>query len=680
MSTIDDHAPGSTPSTLDSTPLLPLVGREEEFANVDNLLRSLSEGKGKGLAIRAESGFGKSRLAQELARHARNLGIRVAVAPCRGSIYRPFQPLVELVRELFKIDDAIPVAEQRLRIARTLNELSLDDLNKTFLELLRIGPGDEIVGTGSLGPSTLDDEMLIQTAIRPAATPARPPEQDDLTGEHTLFDLSEDIQLSTALNRVLKAFGQKDQAVFLVFDDLDQANARARLVAQHLLVEAGEMPVLILATYTTGKSELLDTVFDGAIHDLSRLSHKETLEFITSAFENPAADLPERVWAATEGHPLYTSLMVQYLRESGYEGRELPSMNGVIVKRAGILVEKQRKYLVSAAILGDGFRAGALRVLSEQTGTGALFDTLQSLEQAGWLIRTGTGRRAIHFFANQQTREILYGTIPDNLKINMHGLAGDYYATPTAGRRVRVEQAIYHYLRAEKIDRALAAIDMALLLARRESDNKQIEALCRRAIELAAKDPRLNNKQAEYAEMLGDYYATDADYVRAMEAYSDLSPTVSPISLLVKLGLVLLAVEPNHAINVLTQVVPVIPQDSPKDAHWRVQAGLVWALALSGRTYEAIRYCRDALGLLSSTAGLGAPRTLLRAVLGMVLFYQGDHTEAYPHLESARAGWGARGYEEGMLLVNQVLIDTPKSDVTRTWLRMLLRPLLEPKR
>jgi hypothetical protein len=126
--------------------------------------------------------------------------------------------------------------------------------------------------------------------------------------------------------------------------------------------------------------------------------------------------------------------------------------------------------------------------------------------------------------------------------------------------------------------------------------------------------------------------------------------------------------------------VPVIPQDAPKDAHWRVQAGLVWALALSGRTYEAIRYCRDALGLLSSTAGLGAPRTLLRAVLGMVLFYQGDHTEAYPHLESARAGWGARGYEEGMLLVNQVLIDTPKSDVTRTWLRMLLRPLLETKR
>ena len=35
-----------------------------------------------------------------------------------------------------------------------------------------------------------------------------------------------------------------------------------------------------------------------------------------------------------------------------------------------------------------------------------------------------------------------------------------------------------------------------------------------------------------------------------------------------------LAVEPTHAINVLTQVVPVIPQDAPNDAHWRVATAI----------------------------------------------------------------------------------------------------------
>jgi hypothetical protein len=60
----------------------------------------------------------------------------------------------------------------------------------------------------------------------------------------------------------------------------------------------------------------------------------------------------------------------------------------------------------------------------------------------------------------------------------------------------------------------------------------------------------------------------------------------------------------------------------------------------------------------------------------MVLYYQGDQAAASTHLESARAGWGARGEEEGVMLINQVLIAMPRKEVTRSWLRMVMQPLL----
>jgi hypothetical protein len=67
----------------------------------------------------------------------------------------------------------------------------------------------------------------------------------------------------------------------------------------------------------------------------------------------------------------------------------------------------------------------------------------------------------------------------------------------------------------------------------------------------------------------------------------------------------------------------------------------------------------------------------MRGVLGMVLFYDGDQEEAYPHLESARAGWGARGDQDGVVLLNQVMIGMPKTDITQAWLRLILTPLLK---
>jgi hypothetical protein len=60
----------------------------------------------------------------------------------------------------------------------------------------------------------------------------------------------------------------------------------------------------------------------------------------------------------------------------------------------------------------------------------------------------------------------------------------------------------------------------------------------------------------------------------------------------------------------------------------------------------------------------------------MVLFYSGEKDEAHPHLESARAGWGARDDKDGVMLMNKVLIEMPRQEITRNWLHLAMEPLL----
>lgn len=224
---------------------------------------------------------------------------------------------------------------------------------------------------------------------------------------------------------------------------------------------------------------------------------------------------------------------------------------------------------------------------------------------------------------------------------------------------------------------ALRAIAAELEEARASGDRKRLIALYRRGAQIARRDPSLVDLQARMACALGDLCAKMGDYRAAAEAYAKLGPRPTPFPLLIRLGLTLLAFDPSQAGHVLSIALRALPADDTGDLRTHLEAGLIWALALDGSIYEAVRLSRDVLSRLGSSAGGGPARTLARGTLGMVLFYHGEQGEAYPHLESARAGWGARGVEEGVLLMNHVLIGVPREEATLAWLPLVLRPLLD---
>ncbi|MFN0300659.1 MAG: AAA family ATPase, partial [Burkholderiales bacterium] len=94
------------PSALSTTPALtdlgrlPFVGRDTQFGQLLGLIANLSTGNGYVALIEGEPGIGKSRLIDEVTRHAESLGMPTLVASCyeieQGM---PYQPVIELVTQ-----------------------------------------------------------------------------------------------------------------------------------------------------------------------------------------------------------------------------------------------------------------------------------------------------------------------------------------------------------------------------------------------------------------------------------------------------------------------------------------------------------------------------------------------------------------------------------------------------
>ncbi len=673
----DEHIPGAGAKEVLSRPpasCVPLVGREGVLKTLHARLEQASHGWGGRVAIRATSGLGKTRLAEELGAAAASEGFRVTHLMCRGSALRPYQPMADLVRALLEIDPHLQDEAQRLALSRSLAALGVPDFETSFARLLRIE------GSGSA------------SAVPPLFPPS-PDSRDELDADATLHDLTLHTDLGELLRLTLQASAAYAGRLLLILDDLGEAPPITTSALLRLLEGLEHSPVLVLATFLPdAPRELQENFGDGGML-LAPLSREETLE-LASAFLHLTwitKELADVFWEHAAGNPLLVRLLAEYLyehkritvrRQDGLgdlagEGA-IPALAEIIVERAARLPTEPLMTLLNAVILGDGFRVGALGALHDGRHEADLIADLDLLVQAGLLEQTGSGRRAIFRFPHALIRDTLYNSAPPDRRAYLHKRAGDYYALPTAGRRLRLESAVYHYLQAGKPDRAMAMIEAGLQMAHKSANQAEVIALYRAGLKIASRLPEMAIRQTELAEELGDLFVAAGDYRQAAAAYRQADLEASSVEQRGKLGLSLLSVNPLQATSLLARLVDEIPPDYPNDLRWRLEAGLAWGLALAGRTYEALRHSRDSLGTLSSTSGFGSARTLMRGTLGMALYYHGDHAEAAPHLESARAGYSARGDEKGVMFINQILIGMPREEVTQAWLDLVLRPLVRP--
>ena len=148
--------------------LAPLVGRTDQLAALELELANTVKGDGRVIGVVGEAGIGKSRLCFEFTEDCRRQGIRVyegrVLAHGRAT---PFQPVLELLRDIFGIRVKDPVEVSRRRVIDRFAPIAASD-QQLLLLLEFLGLADPLRPAPKLDPRALKVQLLdlVRTLVR----------------------------------------------------------------------------------------------------------------------------------------------------------------------------------------------------------------------------------------------------------------------------------------------------------------------------------------------------------------------------------------------------------------------------------------------------------------------------------------------------------------------------------
>ncbi len=296
------------------------VGRDRELDQLAEAWIAARAGRAHLVLLSGEAGIGKSRLAVELGRRVRAEGHVVASARAYEAAGRlPWGPVVDLLRS-----DAL-----RGHID-TLGTVWRAELARLLPELLEASP------------------------------PPTPSRSGDLAARHRLFD---------AVSRAIVG----DRPRLLIIDDLQWCDAETVELIGFVVRSAATAPVLIVGTVRSEEipeHHPLVGLVDALGHDqavttvpVDRLDEATTAALAARLrhVEEIDPDLAARLWAETEGNPLF---VIEVLRAGiSPEGRQAaltPTMRAVLGARLGQLPDGARRLAEVAAVVGRSFSVGLL--------------------------------------------------------------------------------------------------------------------------------------------------------------------------------------------------------------------------------------------------------------------------------------------------------------------------------
>jgi DNA-binding SARP family transcriptional activator len=307
------------------------VGREAELELLLNGLGDAIAGRGRLFLLVGEPGIGKSRLAEELGRHARARGARVLVGRCWEAGGAPaYWPWVQSLRGVIRETEAETLRDQLGSGASDLAQL-LPELRELFPDI---------------------------------------PEPASLESENARFRLFESV--SSFLRRAATS-----EPLVVVLDDLHAADEPSLLLLQFLVRHLGDSRLLIVGAYRDvdpSPSGPLTAVITELVREpasksvalggLGELDVARFIEFV--AGEMPSDEIVAAIQEEAEGNPLFVGEIVRLLAtEGGFDaGRPrltVPqSVRDVIARRLSHLSDDCNQVLVFASVLGREFGLQAL--------------------------------------------------------------------------------------------------------------------------------------------------------------------------------------------------------------------------------------------------------------------------------------------------------------------------------
>jgi ATP/maltotriose-dependent transcriptional regulator MalT len=425
------------------------VGRADELAALDGALGRAAAGVPAFTFVAGESGVGKSRLVAEFESRAREAGARTFVGHCLelGGNAIPYTPLVDALR---------PIARELAECGSDLPELLPPATRAALAELLP--------DLGAAG-ATADH---------------------DAGGGHQA-------RIFEALLALLERLGRM-QPVVLVLEDLHWADPSTRDFLTFLVRSARTEPLCLVVTYRSDElhrrhplrpllAELERTPGVDRI-GLERFTREEAGAQVSAILDAPAPDdLADRVYARSEGNPLYTEELLAASSDACCV--ELPdTLRDLLLNRVERLPASAQE-VVRVASVEHPMRHTLLAALSELDPA----DLREGLREAVAHQVLVTGAGDSYAFRHALVGEAVYGDLLPGERSELHArLAGALEREPEllgdAPAASVAAMLACHWNAAHDVPRALGASVAAGLGAKRVFAFSEAKRHFERALEL----------------------------------------------------------------------------------------------------------------------------------------------------------------------------------------------------
>lgn len=466
----------------------PLVGRQAPLADIQAALRRAKAGSGQLMAVRGETGIGKSRLVEELIAQAARDGYRILV----GRAYESdqillFGPFVDAFRADELVRDAAVIDSLRPRWRAELSALLPQLANPASAPPLR---------------EQVDYRRLFECIAQLL---------QQLSTREPLLLVLEDLHWADELSvRLLAFLGRRVQT------------QRVLIVLTAREEELADNPALRRTLQDLSEPGQLSSV------ELTALSQAETFALVgllAPARNATIEELAQQVWSTTRGNPFMIVETMRALQDDTADALPLPQrVRDVIVRRLERLTEGSRSLLSVAAVMGREFEFELLRRVAGCEDEAAA----QGVEE---LVRrrvlTAVGDRLD--FSHDRIRDVAYTELPPWRRRRLHCRVGETLEALYADRLPDFwETLAEHFERAEQWTKAAHYYLVVADRARRRYAYATAERSCRQAAAAAAKASDTGEQRTRAFELQGDVAGLRGDLEGANQHYQaalDLEPS-----------------------------------------------------------------------------------------------------------------------------------------------------------
>jgi tetratricopeptide (TPR) repeat protein len=370
------------------------VGRDREQAELLAALQDAASGRGNLFLISGGPGIGKTALADRLAIHAVERGVRVVWGRCwEGGGAPPYAPWTEIIRALAQsYDDDAPVW----------------NLGSAAPYLARLVP---------------------ELTDRFGQTAAGLPSPNSEAARFSLFE---------AIARFLRNASSLEP-LLLVLDDLHAADPASFLLLRFLARGFHGCRLLMVATFRDvdlnrspeGVEVFGDLIREGELLSLEGLSGDEIRDLITRlSGAVPREEKVTAIEAATEGNPLFVREVVRLLAsrdELQHPGQlTLPipeSVRAVIQRRLVPLSVDAVQMLAAAAVVGRDFDLSVVGHACDLPTDGLLGGLSEAM--ALGLVNQEPVAVGRYRFSHALINEVIYQQIPVPARMQIHRRVGE---------------------------------------------------------------------------------------------------------------------------------------------------------------------------------------------------------------------------------------------------------------